>query len=369
MKRRVPALGTAAGILPLIWLALCGHAWCSGHQKVSRPAVILEITRALDREDSARYGEMIAGLVRITLADAGVACVPAAPDQVGGFSSQKDATAAFLQVAREAGADFLLECLYTADPDGIAVELLLYTADTGELLARVSRQRRFDLNFDRAITDAVNELLKGAEVELARFEPAAGTPPAADPRPGRRDGDLEGEVRAGGPPRAPRFLHLELTAGGAPFFPLGAASDYFKIGAFSALGAAYRFDLGALVLGLGLEAGSSFFEAVGLSGSAETVLAPFGVLASCALSYGTPLEVAVRVSAGAALLSMAPSGLEDRLSKLLPYATGGVCLSLGFTPALGVILDTRFVTYFERSYEELSPLFGLIPTVCLYLRM
>ena len=96
---------------------------------------------------------------------------------------------------------------------------------------------------------------------------------------------------------------------------------------------------------------------------------PFGVLASCALSYGTPLEVAVRVSAGAALLSMAPSGLEDRLSKLLPYATGGVCLSLGFTPALGVILDTRFVTYFERSYEELSPLLGLVPTVLLYLRM
>ena len=180
---------------------------------------------------------------------------------------------------------------------------------------------------------------------------------AAAPQVGRQE-----------PGRA-RFRPLEISAGGAPFLPVGAASDYFKVGLSSTLGGVYRFDLGLLVLGLGLEVGSSLFEAVGLSGSAGTILAPIGALLSCSLSYGTPLEVAARVSGGAALLSMAPSGVEKRLSKLLPYASGGICLSLAFGPALGMLVDTRFVAYFEQTQGGLSPLLGVTPTVCLYLRV
>jgi hypothetical protein len=254
--------------------------------------------------------------------------------------------------------------------------------------AEADRSIKVDLSFDRVVTDAVRELLSPVRADLFREAPLVSSaqgqpieaPPAGEtvPVPEQQDARDTGtalptpaQPQTRSPtsePREVRFRRVELAAGSAPFLPLGAAADYFKIGLYSSVSGVIRFDLGAARLGVGLEGGAALFDAQGASSAARTTLLPLGGLAALSLSYGGPLEVTFRLSGGAAVLSMRSDGVEP-FAKLVPYAGGGVGLNVGLGPVFAVALDTRLAVFFEQAYGKLSPLLGLAPTVYLVLRL
>jgi hypothetical protein len=417
MRRRVPALGTAlqCGCL-FLWLVPAATMCAQGSEVPTRSSVVYEVTHPEAPGESDRYGEVISQFVRIALQEAGVRTIRGTFGVQSGPTPERQALAGR---ARDSGADYLLDGVYFEENGVVVVRLSLVDAARGTMVAETTRRKKVDLTFDKIVTEAVRELVDRAGDALNRHEieaaatpeprprpvplpapaptpEAAGEPaPAPEPSPagvGTAATDANPAAEAGaalplpsagvadtpGPEagRAPKdseadgpFRRVELAAGSAPFLPLGAAADYFKIGLYSSVSGLLRFNLGVVHLGIGLEAGASLFEAQGASSSARTLLAPLAGLVVLGLSYGGPLEVSFRLSGGAALLSMSSEGVPQRLEKVLPYASGGIGLNFGFGPRFGLAVDTRFAVYFEQAYGGLSPLFGIAPTVYLVVRV
>ena len=68
-------------------------------------------------------------------------------------------------------------------------------------------------------------------------------------------------------------------------------------------------------------------------------------------------------------MSVAPSGVADRLSKLLPFALTAAGFRLDFGSRLGVITETNLAVFFESEDGRLSPIVGFTPAVYLRLRI
>jgi hypothetical protein len=85
--------------------------------------------------------------------------------------------------------------------------------------------------------------------------------------------------------------------------------------------------------------------------------------------FASGTDLFLRLAGGAALMSVAPSGLTDRLWKLLPFTltAGGFRLDLG--TKLGVVAETNLAVFFETEDGRLSPLVGFTPAVYLRLRI
>jgi hypothetical protein len=390
MRRRVPALGTALRCCCLLaWLAAGVPLAAQAGGPAVRPAAFLEVTHPRSAEDSDRYGEVISQLVRATLYDAGLETVePAVASVWNPVPGRAWDRVSMCERARASSADYLLSVEYSETDGFVLLRFSLVDAVTEAVAAEADRSIKVDLSFDRVVTDAVRELLSPVRADLFREAPLVSSaqgqpieaPPAGETVPVPEQQDVRDSGTAlptpaqpqtrspTSEPREVRFRRLELAAGSAPFLPLGAAADYFKIGLYSSVSGVIRFNLGAARLGVGLEGGAALFDAQGASSAARTTLLPLGGLAALSLSYGGPLEVTFRLSGGAAVLSMRSDGVEP-FAKLVPYAGGGVGLNVGLGPVFAVALDTRLAVFFEQAYGKLSPLLGLAPTVYLVLRL
>jgi hypothetical protein len=269
-----------------------------------------------------------------------------------------------LVMARSLPADFLLITMYGIADQELQLVFSLFDIEEDVPCATVKRAKSIDLTLDQLIGEAVDELLLSIEHKLARYSPLepsaeavppvnilAGNPLPASPEPSPAD---------------PR--RIEIAAGAAPFLPVGRTSDYFKIGLCTALHASYRFDVGAIQLNGGLFTGTYLFRAEGLSGTAGTLLVPIGPLIGIVHGFASAVDFYFHLAGGISVMSVAPSGLDDRLSKLLPFALAATGFRLDFGFNLGLIAETNLAAFFEKADGELSPLLGFTPAVYLRLR-
>jgi hypothetical protein len=272
-----------------------------------------------------------------------------------------------LIMARSVPADFFVAAMYSVADEEIQLVFTLYDIEEGNHCATASRKTMIDLNLDQIISGVIDELLLSIKYKLARYSPVQQTPSLEPAHPAVDSSPEPTAVLANPQSEVPK--RIEIAAGVAPFLPIGKTSDYFKIGLCTAVHGSYRFNVGSLQLSVGLLTGTYTFKAEGLSGSADTFLLPLGPLIGIIYGYGSPIDLFARFSGGAALMSVTPSGLDQRLSKILPYAMGTVGLSLGFSPNHGLIAETSLVAFFETADGSSSPLLGFTPAVYLYVHI
>jgi hypothetical protein len=289
--------------------------------------------------------------------------VPVTEDNIGPGNMAALNHDDLLIMARSVPADFFVAAMYNVADEEIQLVFTLYDIEEGNRCATASRKTMIDFTLDQIISGVIDELLLSIKHKLARYSPVQQTPalepahPVVESAPDPTDPPLKVPKR------------IEIAAGVAPFLPIGKTSDYFKIGLCTAVHGSYRFNVGSLQLSVGLLTGTYMFKAEGLSGSADTFLLPIGPLIGIIYGYGSPIDLFARFSGGAVLMSVAPSGLDQRLSKILPYAMGAVGLSLGFSSNLGLIAETSFVAFLETADGSLSPLLGFTPAVYLYVHI
>jgi len=347
--------------------------WAYAGELIYRKAVIVSVVRSLSGNENSKHKEIITKAVRLFVEKQGLEVItspvleglPAetgnrTPGQMVALNS-KD----LLVMARSLPADFLLITAFDASDHKLQLVFALFDIEEGIPCATVYRTTPIDFTLDRPIGEAVEELLNSIEHKLARYSPLNPSTevvpptdiPASDPLPFS-------------PESSPVYSkRVEIATAVAPFLPVGRTSDYFKIGLCTAVQASYRFGVGTVQMDGGLFVGTYLFRAEGLSGTAGTLLLPIGPLIGIVHSFASDIDLYLRLSGGAALMSVAPNGLDDRLSKLLPFALSAAGFHLNFGAGLGVIAETNLAVFFETEDGKLSPLLGFTPAVYLCLRL
>jgi hypothetical protein len=333
----------------------------------------VSVVRPLSTVESSKHKQVISKALRLFLEKQRLEVITS--PVLEGLSAEAENRAAgqivainsedLLVMARSLPADFLLVTLYGISDQQLQLVFSLFDIKEGTACATVKRTTSIDFTLDRPIGEAVDELLHSIEHKLARYSPVEPSPQTAQPA----------DIPASEPiPKSPEpspsdTKRIEIAAGAAPFLPVGRSSDYFKIGLCTAVQASYRFTTGAVELDGGLFAGTFLFQAEGLSGTAATVLVPIGPLIRIVHGFASTIDLYLHLAAGGAVMSLAPSGLEDRLSKLLPFALIAGGFRLDFGAKLGMIAETNLAIFFETEDGRLSPLLGFTPAVYLRLRI
>jgi hypothetical protein len=354
-------------------LGVVHSLWPYDGTLIYRRAVIVSVVRPLSDGENKKHKEIITKALRLFLEKQNLEVITS-PVLEGLPTGTQERTAGqmvavnskdLLVMARSLPADFLLVTVYGFADQKLQLVFTLLDIEEGISCATVSRTTSIDFTLDRPIGEAVDELLRSIEHKLARYSPLE--PSAEVSQPADVPDSLALPLTPEAPPADPK--RIEIAAAAAPFLPVGRTSDYFKIGLCTAVQASYRFGPGAVQWDGGLFAGTYMFRAEGLSGTAGTVLVPLGPLIGVVHRFASGTDLFLRLAGGAALMSVAPSGLTDRLSKLLPFALTAAGFRLDLGIKLGVVAETNLAVFFETEDGRLSPLVGFTPAVYLRLRI
>ncbi len=353
--------------------ALCAQAAAGGPAE----PVVLVLVRAADQQENAQLSSFIAATVELELGRAGMMALPEDGPQRGGGGPP--APEGVLAAAKAAEADFALTALYESTGDRVRTRFGWYDVGREELVAEVTRSHRIGLNADTVVIDAVEELIfrsldrikEVAGIRAARAAEAARRAQAeeaarAAEEAARREKAPPAPVPPAARPAAERarFRVVELSLGFAPFLAVGQASRYFPLGYLPSLYVSFRMPVGFGTVGLGVAAGVNAFQAEGLLASSMVELVPAGVEIRVALALGTVMGAYLRFSGGPALLVL-NSTAEGPRAKLLPFAQGGLGLSVALTRAFGFSVEGTYVAFFEQGY----PIMGVAPSAYLFVRL
>jgi hypothetical protein len=340
---------------------------------IYRKAVVVSVVQPLSPGESSKHKQVIAKALRLFLEKRDLEVITSPVLEIVPVESENPTAGKMamvnskdlLTMAKSLPADFLLLTLYGISDQQLQLVFSLFDIEESIHTATVKRTASIDFTLDRPIGDAVEELLQSIEHKLARYSPLEPSTESAPPgdNPASEPPPLSPETSPAVPKR------VEIAAAAAPFIPVGRTSDYFKIGLAAAVQASYRFGGGALQLEGGLFTGTYAFRAEGLSGTAGTLLIPIGPMIGIVHRFASAIDLYLRLAGGAALMTVAPSGLEDRLSKLLPFTMTAAGFRLDFGRKLGVTAETNLAVFFETQDGALSPLWGFTPAVYLRLRI
>ena len=288
--------------------------------------------------------------------------------------------------------DFILAAFYQLEGSNVSIDFQLH--DVGERKEMVAGEAkgRLDLTFDRVVAEAIEEMVVRSGVTPARpytagengKEPdvaasadgkngASASPPDASPKESETAPAIStpavgvgepGIVPAQEPQEKTTIQRLELSAGFAPFLTVGGASEYFRFGLLTSLYVNYRIPVGSGYLAVGIYAGANYFQATGIVATSDSLLIPAGVDFRLAPIGGTRLSLFLRLSGGPAVLILNPNK-TGALSKVVPYALGGIGINLALGRWFGFTLDSSFSIFYVQSL----PIMGYTPSVYLFIRI
>ncbi|MBN1837722.1 MAG: hypothetical protein JW820_17830 [Spirochaetales bacterium] len=359
----------------------------------------------------------------VEMVRAGLEPLPVLPEQEGGGPGRGAVRPAELAAAASGrGADFVLLGRYAVDGREVRISFRFYEAAGGRLLATEEAAGRIDLSLDDAVSSAVEALTprvetrvaevarRKAEEQAARLAAEEEARRAAEAEAARiaaaRGAEAEGAEKASGPerpgialgPAAPVPLpaqrpfaappggegslrKVELALGFAPFVPVAAPDRYFAVGYAPSFAFLYHLRPGFGRLGVGAHTGVMYVDPEEPDQSAYfRWLIPLGVDLRYSLPEMRPLRLYVQLSGGAAYRFpdsvSEPSGASQRLTRVLPYARGGIGMIAGMGERLGLALDAQYHAYFylyrdtagsgEIVAEVIS---GVLPSASLFLRL
>ncbi len=227
-----------------------------------------------------------------------------------------------------------------------------------------SKIEKVDLRLDRAINEAVSEILYAVRERLANFfRPGLEIPPKTEEiEETQRSQVSEKKIDAGSEIRIRGGKHFEISTGFAPFLVTGEMSNYFKVGYLVSLYGNFLIDLAAGQLGIGWFSGINIFRAEGVVAATDNLLISLGLDLRYRIDNGSPLGLFVHISGGPAIF-IVDSTLKGGLVNVMPYVMGGIGLSLAFSDFFGIAADMSYAVFFEQSIL----IMGFTPSAYIYL--
>jgi hypothetical protein len=156
------------------------------------------------------------------------------------------------------------------------------------------------------------------------------------------------------PPIAPFAVSLK----SAPFIATFDALNYFPVGLSFSLTGLYRVRVPGGLFGFGLSSGLSTFRGKGAYAEADFYVIPIGVDVLYGTRTGSAIDFFVHLGGGPAIFAARPTSGAS-LAKVIPYATGGVGITLSFFGRLGVSLEGGYTCFFDSP----DPILGFTPSL------
>ena len=316
---------------------------------------ILLSTQTLDNTDLYSFEDIINDSISFELKVDGFGII---------INKNTRSTEVLLQSAVRQGASFLIKSRYSTDESFLELSLDCIRATDGVILHSTSKESKMDLDLDSFIRKAAMEIialikediknnppliLKSVEkVELSKEEKIETD--TEDEAIGQVDDSVEVSHT---PDRVPvilpaDFRNFTISTGFIPFMTTGKASNYFTYGMGPDLYTGYNFQTPFGYFGLGIYSSLIYFAAEGLLISSENLLISAGPEIRLGVDTNSFLGIFLRVNGGVTLFMMNRNN-EGYQSAVIPFASGGMGLTMNITSILGIAVSTNYSLYIENS--------------------
>jgi hypothetical protein len=312
-----------------------------------RQAVVLIIVQSTSTADNKALSSLISDSIRLELEARGIKAVPVEEHP----SDDKGAAA----LASRNKADFALWGTYAQSGANIQLSARWLDADRVNEPSQASRSGNLDLTFDALVTGLVDEIVDGQQKNIAKLPPAPAvepSPPATAPEP---------VPRAAPEPPLPRFA-FSLSA--SPFIATFAALNYFPVGYSFTLDGHYQMKAPGGLFGAGVATGLSTFHGKGTYAQADFYVVPIGADVRYGTHTGSALDFYVHLAGGPAIF-VAKLATGEALTKVVPYASGGVGIMWKPIDILALSLEAGYTCYFDSP----DPVAGFAPALAVVLRL
>jgi hypothetical protein len=312
-----------------------------------RQAVVLIIIQSTTKVDNEALSSLISDSMRLELEARGVKALPvddhAANDK------------AVVVLAAEKKADFALWGTYTQTGTSIKLSARWLDAEGVNEPGQGSRTGPLDLSFDELVTGLVDEIVDSQQKNIAKLPPAPVTQPVPDPVP------QPAVVAVPPDPPLPRFA---FSLSGSPFIATFAALSYFPVGYSFTLDGHYQMKAPGGVFGAGIASGLSTFHGKGTYAQADFYVVPIGADVRFGTRTGSALDFYAHLAGGPAIF-VAKLATGEALTKVIPYASGGVGMVWRLIDVLALSLEAGYTCYFDSP----DPIAGFAPSLAVVLRL
>jgi hypothetical protein len=371
MRSRVPVLVLLVFTIAIVPLHAADRSVRGG---------VLVLLKSTTAEEDQEFRSLMLDVIRVEVEDRELEMIEPDPPPPAGEEP--------LSSAAKAGAEFALVAAYTLSARDTVFDLAWYDAAAKAKAASVSRTSALDFTLDVTIASAVVELLEGQKeriaavlsaraasarlaAEKAAAEKAAEDKAAAEKAAAERAA-IEAAANARAKAEADRQIaaamkrpvrHWSLYAAGAPFLATVESSQYFTLGLSGALNGQYRFAVSGGLIGIGFATGFQRFRATGTGGEADSTLVPLGVTFAYGTNTGSRFDFLAHVDGGASLFILQPlNGIAE--VGVVPFALGGVGITIAVFEKAGFIIDASYAAFFSRGV----PIMGFSPSLGMFLR-
>ena len=311
-----------------------------------RQATVLVLVQSSTKSDDKALDTLIADSFRMELEARGLRALPA--DE----HATDDKAAAAL--AAKNRADFALWGTYVQTGSTIKLSALWIDASRANSTGQASRSGALDISFDSLVTSLVDEIVEAQKQTLANLPPAPLVPPPSR-APGQEPGLPVKELRI--PPFA-------ISLDSSLFIATLAALNYFPVGISVNLAGHYQMRAPGGLFGIGVITGLSGFHGKGAYTEADFYVVPIGVDVLYGTRTGSAIDFFAHLSGGPALLA-AKLTTGETLTKVIPYASGGVGVSLTLFGSLALSLEAGYTCYFDSP----DPILGFAPAIAAVVRL
>jgi hypothetical protein len=313
-----------------------------------RQATVLVIVQSSSKNDNKALNALIADSFRLELESKGIRAVPVS-------ERASDDKAAGALAARNS-ADFALWGTYLQTGPDIQLSARWVDAGRANATGQASRSGALDLSFDAMVTSLVDEIMEGQKQSIANLPPAP-VLPAAKPAPAPKP-------EPASPVKEARIPPFALSLSSSPFIATFTALNYFPVGITVSVAGHYQMRAPGGLFGIGATSGLSGFHGKGSYASADFYVVPIGVDALYGTRTGSPFDFYVHLSGGPAIFS-ARLTTGESLSKVIPFLSGGVGISVALLDALALSLEAGYTGYLDSP----DPIMGFAPALSVDLRL
>ena len=276
-----------------------------------------------------------------------------------------------LLLAKQKKASFLIKSSYLRVEKSLTLNINCYRTKEGTLLHSISKTSKIDLDLDSVIREIAKELIIFIKQDIKNNPDLVyfNTENKLKIVEKKDDSLLTNGNEKSGQVHTKKevldninYRHFSFSTEALTFMTTGDASSYFINGLGAGLHAAYNLQTSFGYLGLGLGSAAVYFEAEGILLRSENFFISAGPEIILDLSANQLLDIFFRLNSGATLFMMNRNN-EGYKSTIIPFVSGGMGMTINFTPGFGIILSTTYSLYIESSIL----ITGFSPSAGIYL--
>jgi murein DD-endopeptidase MepM/ murein hydrolase activator NlpD len=260
----------------------------------------------------------------------------------------------FLDLARDKGALYGVECLYVIKENILQTNLLLLRVANGQEIFSQSLNLLINLDLDFSLESVLREILLALEKDLLENPPVESSEKKLVKKANKKKESetVESEKTAESARESDFILEplkrRKISAGFGPFLTTGEGNRYFPLGYMPQIHGEYRFPLPAGYGGIGLHGSANLFEIQGSIGEGQGYLVSLGPEFRLGVEGYSPLGMYLRISGGGSLFLLKKPE-EPMKFTFIPYASTGLGVDIDLFPSLGLYLEGNYMVFFEKT--------------------